>query len=374
PDPVTAQMDLNEDIDVAAFSSSILASLLEVDINEGSEEAKAKQSVSPCGSTQKKQPRKKTTNRPNPTLLNLKRRRMEDIKRTDPKLKMNVVVRLRRAEEDFEVARKWVKEHNRIVPPEAKDIDSEEGDLESPVQQEDKHNDSDKTDKDELEKGDSEAEVTLEVPPENSEIQAPEEHTHVTESKETTTPKDTDSTENIDTDKDKTETCTAESIGATKDTEVIESAEPMEVVGATATARVIENTVDESAEAIGEIEKQSTANTELEEAAKSDPDVPVTQADEEEDSIKTVAEETLNTTENVVDAEDASVLPVLEEETTTNTDASAITKTDTEKAEALTTEAEDAITLATLLDEIDTDTDEATNAESRKSPEASDNT
>ncbi|KRF78438.1 uncharacterized protein Dvir_GJ17920, isoform B [Drosophila virilis] len=107
-DPVTANMDPNMDIDVAAFSSSILASLLEVDITEGVGEVKTHQATSPGGTIQKKQPRKKMTNKPNPALLHLERQRMEETKRNDAKLKMKVVVKLRRAEEDFEVARKWM--------------------------------------------------------------------------------------------------------------------------------------------------------------------------------------------------------------------------------------------------------------------------
>ncbi|XP_016958216.1 putative RNA exonuclease pqe-1 isoform X1 [Drosophila biarmipes] len=92
------------DIDVAAFSSTILASLLEVEVTEGTNEPK---SISPG---QKKQPRKKTTNKPNPALLQLERQRMEDLKNSDAKLKMKVVVRLKRAEDEFEVARKWVED------------------------------------------------------------------------------------------------------------------------------------------------------------------------------------------------------------------------------------------------------------------------
>ncbi|XP_020801264.1 neurofilament heavy polypeptide-like [Drosophila serrata] len=90
------------DIDVAAFSSTILASLLEVDIHEGSGDPKA---ISPG---QKKQPRKKTTNKPNPALLQLERQRMEELKRSDVKLKKKCVVKLRRAEDEFEVARQWM--------------------------------------------------------------------------------------------------------------------------------------------------------------------------------------------------------------------------------------------------------------------------
>ncbi|EDW35013.1 GL20097 [Drosophila persimilis] len=93
--------------DMAAFSSTILASLLEVDITEGTAEPK---SVSPG---HKKQPRKKTTNKPNPALLQLERQRMEEIKHTDAKLKMKVRVVLRRAEEEFEVARKWAKNRDK---------------------------------------------------------------------------------------------------------------------------------------------------------------------------------------------------------------------------------------------------------------------
>ncbi|XP_037713683.1 xin actin-binding repeat-containing protein 2 isoform X1 [Drosophila subpulchrella] len=92
------------EIDVAAFSSTILASLLEVEVNEVPNEPK---SVSPG---QKKQPRKKTTNKPNPALLQLERQRMEEMKKSDAKLKMKVVVRLKRAEDEFEVARKWVED------------------------------------------------------------------------------------------------------------------------------------------------------------------------------------------------------------------------------------------------------------------------
>lgn len=92
------------DIDVAAFSSTILASLLEVEVNEGASEPK------PVSPGQKKQPRKKTTNKPNPALLQLERQRMEDMKKSDAKLKMKVMVKLKRAEDEFEVARKWVED------------------------------------------------------------------------------------------------------------------------------------------------------------------------------------------------------------------------------------------------------------------------
>ncbi|XP_017866832.1 PREDICTED: uncharacterized protein LOC108616261 isoform X1 [Drosophila arizonae] len=112
-DPVTANIDPNEDIDVAAISSSILASLLEVDITEGAGEVKTNQATSPGGTLQKKQPRKKTTHKPNPALLQLERQRMDEMKRNDSKLKMKPIVRLVRAEEQFEVARKWVEKHGQ---------------------------------------------------------------------------------------------------------------------------------------------------------------------------------------------------------------------------------------------------------------------
>ncbi|EDX06687.1 GD10829 [Drosophila simulans] len=95
------------DIDVAAFSSTILASLLEVEVNEGASEPK------PTSPGQKKQPRKKTTNNVNPALLALERPHMEDMKKSDAKLKMKVMVNLKRAEDEFEVARKWVEDMKR---------------------------------------------------------------------------------------------------------------------------------------------------------------------------------------------------------------------------------------------------------------------
>ncbi|XP_017069389.1 coiled-coil domain-containing protein 18 isoform X1 [Drosophila eugracilis] len=102
--PKSEQMENQADIDVAAFSSTILASLLEVEVNEAANEPK---SISPG---QKKQPRKKMTNKPNPALLQLERQRMEDLKKSDAKLKKKVVVKLKRAEDEFEVARKWVED------------------------------------------------------------------------------------------------------------------------------------------------------------------------------------------------------------------------------------------------------------------------
>ncbi|KAH8275204.1 hypothetical protein KR026_002006 [Drosophila bipectinata] len=94
------------DIDVAALSSTILASLLEVDMEVPNTKFKT-------AATHKKQPRKKTTNKPNPALLQLERKRMEEMKRSDVKLKMKVVVKLRRAEDEFEVARRWAEDNKK---------------------------------------------------------------------------------------------------------------------------------------------------------------------------------------------------------------------------------------------------------------------
>ncbi|XP_062133929.1 uncharacterized protein LOC133844111 isoform X2 [Drosophila sulfurigaster albostrigata] len=123
-DPVTAIIDPAMDIDVNAFSSSILASLLEVDITEGVAEVKTKSS--PGGAVQKKQPRKKTTNKPNPALLHLERQRMEEIKMNDAKLKMRVAVKLRRAEDEFEVARLWIEEQKKLSKESQGSIDDTE--------------------------------------------------------------------------------------------------------------------------------------------------------------------------------------------------------------------------------------------------------
>ncbi|KAH8316590.1 hypothetical protein KR067_011333 [Drosophila pandora] len=104
--PKTEAGETQADIDVAAFSSTILASLLEVDMNGPNSKTKS-------SATHKKQPRKKTTNKPNPALLQLERKRMEEMKKSDAKLKMKVVVKLRRAEDEFEVARLWAEENKK---------------------------------------------------------------------------------------------------------------------------------------------------------------------------------------------------------------------------------------------------------------------
>lgn len=104
--PKTEAVENQADIDVAAFSSTILASLLEVDMNGSNPKTKS-------AATHKKQPRKKTTNKPNPALLQLERKRMEEMKKSDVKLKMKVVVKLRRAEDEFEVARLWAEENKK---------------------------------------------------------------------------------------------------------------------------------------------------------------------------------------------------------------------------------------------------------------------
>ncbi|XP_030388528.1 uncharacterized protein LOC115634773 isoform X1 [Scaptodrosophila lebanonensis] len=104
-------------IDVSSFTTSILASMLEVDITEGNGNVKKRPLASPGGTVQKKQPRKKTTNKRNPALLQLERERMEETKRTDRKLKMKVVVKLKRVEEYHPIARKWAEQMSAAKTP-----------------------------------------------------------------------------------------------------------------------------------------------------------------------------------------------------------------------------------------------------------------
>ncbi|XP_013112804.2 uncharacterized protein LOC106090979 isoform X1 [Stomoxys calcitrans] len=98
-----------ENLDLMSMAQSFLASMLEVDINEGSHS-------SPSGSDSpqvKKQPRKKTTHKPNPTLLKQKammeRERLEEMKRNDHKLKMKCAVKLTKAEEQYPIAKQMLR-------------------------------------------------------------------------------------------------------------------------------------------------------------------------------------------------------------------------------------------------------------------------
>ncbi|XP_058981191.1 uncharacterized protein LOC131803687 isoform X3 [Musca domestica] len=89
-----------DNMDLMSMAQSFLASMLEVDVNDGS-------SLSSCDSTphKKKQPRKKLTSKPNPTLIKQKAimelERLEEMKRNDQKLKMKCKVELSRAEDEY---------------------------------------------------------------------------------------------------------------------------------------------------------------------------------------------------------------------------------------------------------------------------------
>ncbi|XP_046809823.1 uncharacterized protein LOC111684897 isoform X3 [Lucilia cuprina] len=97
-----------ENIDLMSMAQSFLASMLEVDIQEGPVNSPGSDS-----SGQKKQPRKKLTNKPNPTLLKQKalmeQERLEEMKRNDQKLKMKCSVELKKAEEVFPFAKEMLE-------------------------------------------------------------------------------------------------------------------------------------------------------------------------------------------------------------------------------------------------------------------------
>ncbi|XP_037955610.1 uncharacterized protein LOC119685414 isoform X2 [Teleopsis dalmanni] len=87
-----------EEIDFVTAAQSFLASMLDIDEKE--------QNVAPSsGVLQRKQPRKKMTNKPNPTLIKqklmLERERLEEMKRSDTKLKMECKVAIKKAEDEF---------------------------------------------------------------------------------------------------------------------------------------------------------------------------------------------------------------------------------------------------------------------------------
>ncbi|XP_073811301.1 ADD domain-containing protein 1 isoform X4 [Musca autumnalis] len=98
--PAPPSLEDDENMDLMSMAQSFLASMLEVDVNDGS-------SRSSCETTPqtKKQPRKKTTNKPNPTLLKqkamLELERLEEMKRNDQKLKMKCKVQLSKAEDEY---------------------------------------------------------------------------------------------------------------------------------------------------------------------------------------------------------------------------------------------------------------------------------
>ncbi|XP_075167170.1 ADD domain-containing protein 1 isoform X2 [Haematobia irritans] len=106
---LTATPEEDENMDLMSMAQSFLASMLEVDIHEG-----PNNSPSSSDSNQvKKQPRKKTTNKPNPTLLKQKalmeRERLEEMKRNDLKLKMKCAVNLTKAEEEYPFAKQMLE-------------------------------------------------------------------------------------------------------------------------------------------------------------------------------------------------------------------------------------------------------------------------
>ncbi|KAL9917176.1 ADD domain-containing protein 1 isoform 2-T2 [Glossina fuscipes fuscipes] len=105
------QTSLNKDdtIDLMSVAQSFLASMLEVDMSEGSNGGTQNSPNSTDSLIHKKQPRKKTTNKPNPTLIKQKeimeRERLEEMKRTDVKLKMKCSVALEKAEDVYPFAK-----------------------------------------------------------------------------------------------------------------------------------------------------------------------------------------------------------------------------------------------------------------------------
>ncbi|XP_065370423.1 uncharacterized protein ADD1 isoform X2 [Calliphora vicina] len=103
----TSQAD-DDNMDLMSMAQSFLASMLEVDIHEGPLNSPGSDS-----SAQKKQPRKKLTNKPNPTLLKQKAlmelERLEEMKRNDQKLKMKCAVELKKAEEVYPYAKEMLE-------------------------------------------------------------------------------------------------------------------------------------------------------------------------------------------------------------------------------------------------------------------------
>lgn len=99
----------DDNIDLMSVAQSFLASMLEVDMSEGSNGGTQNSPNSTDSLIHKKQPRKKTTNKPNPTLIKQKeimeRERLEEMKRTDVKLKMKCSVALKKAEDVYPFAK-----------------------------------------------------------------------------------------------------------------------------------------------------------------------------------------------------------------------------------------------------------------------------
>lgn len=343
-DPVTAKIDPNADLDVAAFSSSILASLLEVDITEGSSEVKKHQSVSPEGSTTKKQPRKKTTNKPNPALINLNRQRMEEIKRNDAKLQMKVVVKLRRVEEDFEVARKWFANQKDLDSVKAKEQKSEESKVKSSENQDNIGNNEDCT-PEAINKKCAEREEEIETPTGHQTV---EEDMDITENKGDPVHRDINCTDIEETETHINIIKSREPLNIIDEVEHVERVNPEEeVMEGLETNEISRKSVDESLTETLPIEGNLTDNTESEEKSDSNK-----QADTEVEVAKSdsVIEKRNDLNESGNTASNTDSVAPAADETTSQADDAGSTKTDSDVSK---TKADDAITPDAEIDDAD---------------------
>ncbi|XP_011178755.2 uncharacterized protein Atrx_0 isoform X1 [Zeugodacus cucurbitae] len=104
-----------EEVDMMSAAKKFLVSLLEVDSDAGEGSGSTDGGDSAQQLQQRKQPRKKTTSKPNPTLLKqkelLERERLEEMKRNDLKLKMKCAITLKKAEEEYPFARDMLQQH-----------------------------------------------------------------------------------------------------------------------------------------------------------------------------------------------------------------------------------------------------------------------
>lgn len=337
-DPVTAKIDPNADIDVAAFSSSILASLLEVDITEGSGEVKTHLSVSPEGSTTKKQPRKKTTNKPNPALINLNRQRMEEIKRNDSKLKMKVVVKLRRVEEEFEEARKWIQNQKELDSAKAKEQTSDESEVKSTENQDHfTSNEDNTTDKPAIKEKCDEKKEEIERPTGHKTV---EEDMDITKNKGDPVDKDTHCTDIEEKETSINIIKSKEPLNIIEEVEHVERAKPAEEV--MERLEISEKSVDES------LTGHMTDNTALEEKSDSDEQADNTSKVAKSDSV-IETEDAFNKSGNTASNENDSVSPAADK-TTTKTDNAGSTKTDSDVSKP---KANDTITPEADIDGVD---------------------
>ncbi|XP_067630789.1 serine-rich adhesin for platelets isoform X1 [Eurosta solidaginis] len=108
---VNKPADKMEEVDMMTAARTFLVSLLEVDSDQADGGSDSQQKP--------KQPRKKTTNKPNPTLLKqkemLERERLEEMKRNDQKLKMKCAISLKKAEEEFPFAKDMLEKHESLT-------------------------------------------------------------------------------------------------------------------------------------------------------------------------------------------------------------------------------------------------------------------